>query len=85
MAVLNYVESERKVEEAIYYKKLMAGNGWLYTLEPGQVFRIVDLEGNQAADTLFFDADQPTDHYSAVNTIQCQQNIYLSTGSVLIA
>lgn len=25
MAVLNYVESERKVEEAIYYKKLMAG------------------------------------------------------------
>ncbi|WP_249595071.1 urea amidolyase associated protein UAAP2 [Peribacillus frigoritolerans] len=85
MAVLNYVESERKVEEAIYYKKLIAGNGWLYTLEPGQVFRIVDLEGNQAADTLFFDADQPTDHYSAVNTIQCQQNIYLSTGSVLIA
>lgn len=84
MAVLNYVESERKVEEAIYVKKLMAGNGWLYTLEPGQVFRIVDLEGNQAADTLFFDADQPSDHYSAVNTIQCQRNIYLSTGSVLI-
>jgi len=84
MAVLNYVESKRKTEEAIYNKTLLAGHGWLYTLEPGQVFRIVDLEGNQAADSLFFDADYPSDHYSAVNTIQRQQNIYLSSGSVLV-
>jgi uncharacterized protein len=85
MAVLNYVESERKAENAIYTKTLLAGDGWLYTLEPGQVLRIVDLEGNQAADTLFFDADDSSDHYSAVNTIQRQQNLYLSTGSVLIS
>ncbi|MGM9949437.1 MAG: urea amidolyase associated protein UAAP2 [Lysinibacillus sp.] len=84
MAVLNYVESERKVEEAVYNKTLLAGDGWLYTLEPGQVFRIVDLEGNQAADTLFYDTDNPSDHYSAINTIQRQQNVYLSTGSVLV-
>jgi uncharacterized protein len=84
MAVLNYVESERNVEDAIYNETLLAGNGWLHTLEPGQVLRIVDLEGNQAADTLFYDADDPSDHYSAVNTIQLQQNIYLSTGSVLV-
>ena len=85
MAVLHYAVSERKVEDAIYNQTISAGDGWTYTLEPGQVLRIVDLEGNQAADTLFYDADNPSDHYSAVNTIQRQGNVYLSTGSVLVA
>lgn len=85
MAVLHYAVSERKVEDAIYNQTIPAGDGWTYTLEPGQVLRIVDLEGNQAADTLFYDADNPSDHYSAVNTIQRQGNVYLSTSSVLVA
>ncbi|USK59607.1 urea amidolyase associated protein UAAP2 [Peribacillus asahii] len=85
MAVLHYAVSERKVEDAVYNQTIPAGDGWTYTLEPGQVLRIVDLEGNQAADTLFYDADNPSDHYSAVNTIQRQGNVYLSTGSVLLA
>lgn len=85
MAVFNNVESERQEAKAIYSKELLAGDGWLHTLEPGQVLRIVDLEGNQAADTLFFNAEVPTDHYSAVKTIQKQKNIYLSTGSVLLS
>lgn len=85
MAVLHNVESERKVEEAVYNKIIPAGDGWTYILEPGQVLRIVDLEGNQAADTLFYDADNPADHYSAVNTIQRQRNVYLTAGSVLVA
>ncbi|RID85928.1 DUF1989 domain-containing protein [Peribacillus asahii] len=85
MAVLHYAVSERKVEDAVYNQTIPAGDGWTYTLEPGQVLRIVDLEGNQAADTLFYDADNPSDHYSAVNTIQRQGNVYLSTGSVLVA
>ncbi|MTT32215.1 DUF1989 domain-containing protein [Terrilactibacillus sp. BCM23-1] len=84
MAVFNRVESEKKVEDAIYDKTLLAGDGWMHILEPGQVFRIVDLEGNQAADTLFFDADNLEDHYSAVATITNQSNIYLSTGTVLL-
>lgn len=85
MAVLNYVESQRKLEDAIYNKTLLAGDGWLHTLEQGQVLRILDLAGNQAADTLFYSGADPADHYSAVNTIGRQQNIYLSTGSVLIS
>ncbi|MFJ8268678.1 urea amidolyase associated protein UAAP2 [Peribacillus asahii] len=85
MAVLHYAVSERRVEDAIYNQTIPAGDGWTYTLEPGQVLRIVDLEGNQAADTLFYDADNSSDHYSAVNTIQRQGNVYLSTGSVLVA
>jgi uncharacterized protein len=85
MATLQYKVSERQVEEAINHYIVPAGEGWTQILEPGQVLRIVDLEGNQAADTLFYDADHPTDHYSAVNTIQRQGNVYLTTGSVLVS
>ncbi|SDN41713.1 hypothetical protein SAMN04487897_102847 [Paenibacillus sp. yr247] len=85
MAVFNRVESPRLVEDAIYSEVIQAGDGWLRVLKPGQVLRIVDLEGNQAADTLLYDAENPEDHYSAVATIAGQSNIYLSTGSVLRA
>lgn len=85
MAVFNRVESPRKAEEAIYDTTVLAGDGWTRELLPGQVLRIVDLEGNQAADTLFYDADHPEDHYSAVSTIAGQGNIYLTAGSVLRA
>lgn len=85
MATLQYKVSERRVEEAIYNQTVPAGEGWTYVLEPGQVLRIVDVEGNQAADTLFYDADNPSDHYSAINTIGRQRNVYLTTGSVLVS
>ncbi|MFD0681808.1 MULTISPECIES: urea amidolyase associated protein UAAP2 [unclassified Paenibacillus] len=83
MAVFNRVESARSVEDAVFSEIVNAGDGWMHELQPGQVLRIVDLEGNQAADTLFFDADHPDDHYSAVATIAGQGNVYLTTGSVL--
>jgi urea carboxylase-associated protein 1 len=83
MAVFNRVESSRSEETAVYDAVIAAGDGWMRELLPGQVLRIVDLEGNQAADTLFYDADNPEDHYSALQTIASQGNIYLSAGSVL--
>ncbi|RSL34042.1 DUF1989 domain-containing protein [Salibacterium salarium] len=83
MTVLTKVESERKPENAVYEEWIPAGEGWMRELKPGQVFRIVDVDGNEAADTLFYDADNPEDHYSAINTINAQNNIYLTTGSVL--
>lgn len=50
----------------------------------GQLLRIVDLEGNQAVDTLFYNAADSDEHYSATDTIRVQGNIYLTTGSVLL-
>lgn len=79
------VESERKADQAIYDQVVLAGEGLLQEILPGQVLRIVDLEGNQAVDTLFYDAENPEDHYSATTTITAQKNIYLTTGSVLRA
>ena len=39
---------------------------WSHNVRRGQTLRIVDLEGNQAADTLFFSAADPAERYSAV-------------------
>jgi uncharacterized protein len=80
MSTSNVVEQMK----VTYKETVLAGEGWTYVLEPGQVLRIVDLEGNQAIDTLFYAADDVTDHYSAINTIQRQGNLYLTTGSVLV-
>jgi uncharacterized protein YcgI (DUF1989 family) len=69
MAVFNRVESPRIARDAIYSEVIQAGDGWMRVLEPGQVLRIVDMEGNQAADTLFYDAENPEDHYSALKIV----------------
>ena len=60
-----------------------AGDYFIAEIATGETMRIVDLEGNQAVDTLFFCAEDPTERYSAMDTIREQGNIYLTTGSVL--
>ena len=60
-----------------------AGEPWLGRITRGHVLRIVDLEGNQAVDTLFFRADAPYERYSASDTIRMQGGLYLTTGTVL--
>lgn len=62
-----------------------AGDYYLGKIRRGQTLRILDLEGNQAADVLFYNADDPADHYSATDTIRAQGNLYLSTGSKLLS
>ncbi|MFK7861139.1 MAG: urea amidolyase associated protein UAAP2 [Granulosicoccus sp.] len=62
-----------------------AGDYYLRLLEDGDTLRIVDLQGNQAADTLFYAAEDPSIHYSASNTVRAQGNLYLSVGSELKA
>jgi urea carboxylase-associated protein 1 len=60
------------------------GDGWVGAVPAGTRFRIVDLHGNQAVDMLLFDADDPTNRYSAVDTVREQGAAYLTTGSVLL-
>jgi hypothetical protein len=62
-----------------------AGEPWMKELRQGQTLRIVDLEGNQAVDTLFYNARDPGERYSAVDTIRDQGNLYLTTGSRLLS
>ena len=56
---------------------------WSAIVRAGQVLRIVDVEGNQAVDCLLYRADDPTERYSAADTIAAQGNIFLVPGTVL--
>lgn len=60
-----------------------AGDHFIGRLPRGQRLRIVDLKGNQAADTLFYNACDVAERYSAVDTVREQGSLYLTTGSVL--
>ena len=62
-----------------------AGEPWMARLTKGQTFRIIDLEGNQAVDTLFFNADDHEEHYSLTHTIQAQRALYLGLGTTLMS
>jgi urea carboxylase-associated protein 1 len=60
-----------------------AGEPWLHGMKRGQVLRIIDLEGNQAVDTIFYNSADTAESYSVTDTLQKQGGIYLGTGSVL--
>ena len=79
------VESKRKSANAAYSEIIPAGEPWIHEMKAGQYFRIVDLHGNQAVDTLFYNAQDYSDRYSAQDTIQHQRNLYLTTGTKLMS
>jgi hypothetical protein len=77
------VTSNLNPKDAIERNIVAAGDYSLSTIKAGQVVRIVDLEGNQAADTLFYNAQDPSERYSATDTVREQGNVYLTAGSKL--
>jgi urea carboxylase-associated protein 1 len=78
-------ESHLVAEHAQFRETIPAGGYWIKEVKAGQTFRILDLEGNQAADTLFYSAADPSERYSAMDTIREQSNAYLSAGTTLLS
>lgn len=78
-------ESILNPDDAVYREVIAAGDYFMKVVRAGQTFRILDLEGNQAADTLFYSADDPSERYSAMDTIREQGNVYLTTGTMLMS
>ena len=72
-------------ESAVYRKIVPAGDYWIEIVRKGQTFRILDLQGNQAADTLFYSAADPAERYSAFDTIREQGNVFLGLGTKLLS
>src|ERR1700724_4193387 len=85
MSGIPLVESQLDPNKAVYRAVIPAGEPWIHEVGQGQYFRIVDLHGNQAVDTLFYNAHDYSDRYSAQDTIRQQSNIYLTTGTKLIS
>ena len=78
-------ESVFQPEEAVFREVVPAGDYWMHVVKAGQTFRILDLEGNQAADTLFYNAHDVSERYSAMDTIREQGNVYLTAGTPLLS
>ena len=84
MSTLN-TTSPLDPDDAVYDYTIPAGEPWLHEMKQGQTLRILDLMGNQAVDTLFYNAADPGERYSAQDTIQAQGSIYLTAGSKLLS
>jgi urea carboxylase-associated protein 1 len=79
------VESRLDPAAAVYRQVIPAGEPWIREIQRGQYLRIVDLGGNQAVDTLFYNAHDYADRYSAQDTIREQRNLYLTAGTRLMS
>ncbi len=79
------VESQLDPARAAIDEVQPAGEPWMKVIRRGQIFRIVDLEGNQAVDTIFYSAADPQERYSLTHTIQAQGALYLGVGSRLMS
>ncbi len=79
------VESQLERLKAIRTDIVPAGDYYMKLVKKGQTVRILDLEGNQAADTLFYNANDPGERYSAIDTIREQGNVYLTAGTKILS
>jgi urea carboxylase-associated protein 1 len=79
------VKSKLSPDTASFREIVESGCGFSKKIAKGQVLRIVDLEGNQAVDTLFYDYHDQSNRYSSVDTIREQGNVYLTTGTKLVS
>ncbi|HEY6609858.1 MAG TPA: DUF1989 domain-containing protein, partial [Pseudomonas sp.] len=80
---MTLIASEKHPEAAVYRHTIPAGEPFLCEVKAGQTVRLLDLEGNQAVDTLFFSASNPRERFDPQRTLRRQNNVYLTTGSVL--
>ena len=85
MLTNNLKSSPLDPEAALHTFIVGAGDPFVLEIAEGQHVRIVDLEGNQAVDTIFYNAHDYADRYSAQDTIREQRNIYLTTGTPLLS
>ncbi|MEN0106356.1 MAG: urea amidolyase associated protein UAAP2 [Pseudomonas sp.] len=75
--------SSKHAETAVYRATIAAGEPFLHEVKAGQTLRLLDLEGNQAVDTLFYSASNPRERYDVQRTLRKQNRVYLTTGTVL--
>ncbi|MCR4510523.1 urea carboxylase-associated family protein [Pseudomonas sp. 32.2.56] len=80
---MTLISSDKHPEAAVYRATIGAGEPFLCEVKAGQTLRLLDLEGNQAVDTLFYSARNPRERYDVQRTLRKQNRVYLTSGSVL--
>ncbi len=69
----------------IFNERVSSGVPFYRVVKKGQTIRIVDLEGCQAVDTLFYNANDHEERYSASDTVREQGSIFITTGTKLLS
>ncbi len=77
--------SSQDASTAIYVHDIPAERPWSYVLRKGQTLRIIDSEGQQAVDALLYCLADPTERYSAQDTLRTQGSPYVDVGTRLIS
>jgi uncharacterized protein len=75
----------RDPASAIYDTVIPAERPWSRVVKRGQTLRIIDSEGQQAVDALFYRADGLAERYSAQDTLRVQGSAYIGEGTQLIS
>ena len=70
---------------AVYDHVIAARTPWSGLVRKGQTLRIVDLEGQQAVDTLFYAAHDFGERYCAQGTLAAQGSAYIGTGTRILS
>jgi urea carboxylase-associated protein 1 len=71
--------------KAVFDHVIPARSPWSALVKKGQHIRIIDSEGQQAVDTLFYRAGKHDERYSAQDTLAEQGSAYITTGTQLIS
>ncbi|UJW85348.1 urea amidolyase associated protein UAAP2 [Devosia sp. SL43] len=58
---------------------------WSGIVRKGQTIRIIDSEGQQAIDTLFYKADDYSERYSGQDTLRVNGNAYVGLGTKIVS
>jgi uncharacterized protein len=70
---------------AIQNHRIPAEAPWSGIVRKGQTFRIVDSEGQQAIDTIFYRLDDFSERYSAQDTLRVQGSAYVGVGTKVVS
>ena len=73
------------VPNAILDEVIAARAPWSGRLRRGQTLRLIDLEGQQALDALFYALGDPAERYSVQDTLREQGSAYIGPGTRLIS
>jgi urea carboxylase-associated protein 1 len=64
---------------------IAAEKPWSGIVRKGQTIRIIDSEGQQAIDTLFYKADDFSERYSGQDTLRMQGSAYIGIGTRIVS
>ncbi|AFW02678.1 urea carboxylase [Gluconobacter oxydans] len=80
---MSIISSTLDPADAVSRHVIGAGEPYVFNVRKGQTLRLLDLEGNQAVDTLFYNATNTRERYDVQRTIRRQKALFLTTGTVL--